>query len=172
MHVVEAPRIRRLCADLLRLPAAVRSIPGDVFKFFAAGERCRAAGAAGIFPFGLGRESHATADERVYLLYEMLAVVPRNAVLGVSLAGELRALLLHHAKPLLLRDLVFAEPESAAQRDLVLRLVAEAPLFVWIAAHHELARFAPNHLHRRSAREFDGLCVAKLRAFVAKGGSC
>ena len=96
------------------------------------------------------------------VLYEPLAVLPRDALHRTIIPLETRRILSHHTFPLPLRHLVLAEPIALRQRHAVLRLVILTSLLGFGAPHHERSGGDVDHLHFRAAGQGEGLRVARL----------
>src|SRR5581483_10553974 len=168
VHVVQAPGVGRVAADLRR-PLQRRPRLGPVVRLalevrllaaeLVAERRCRGGdGSAGVLPLGLRRQPGRPpcrqparlAGQLGQLLTEPLGLgeVHLDDRVVVPLAGRLLAgELADPPPPLALGDLVLARPEALRQPDLDLRFVRPPLQLVGRAAHRELPRRAPAELH-------------------------
>ena len=169
VHVVQPPRVRRVAADLRRLPdrrPLLRPVVRHALEVRLPGaqpvperRRGRRPRPTGVLPLSLGRQPELPPlRQRTVLLAEFGELGAERLGLGeghvphrqVVVLGQLRRRLprqpAHHPLPLPLRRLVLGRPEPLGQRHLDLLLVRPVVRLGLGAAHPERPGRAPAQL--------------------------
>src|SRR6266478_403448 len=135
VHVVETPGIRMKMPDRMDFLIRVTPVPGQPLKIICV--LGRGARAAGVFPFGFGRQ--AVGISIVGLIQtrdKLLRVVPGNELHRKIIAFEVRMLAAHDGFPFTLRHFVTSEEEIPANAYAVSWFFVGLSVF---RAHHETA---------------------------------
>ena len=154
MHIIEAPRIRLLSADLIgyaRIPFVPHIVARDTLIIPKA-PFCPRARAAGVFPLRLSRQIEvetrlfAQCPQERGLIHRIRGgplrtlgfaahIIIRDTLNRAyfTFRGELRRIRPHHAHPLFLRDLKESHIKRLGKRDFMVGIFL-------ILAHNERAR--------------------------------
>ncbi len=149
VHIMKTPLIGLFPAHRMQSARAVAGVPPHVVELACSGKWQMVAGAAGVFPLGLGGQSVEPTIRRTQPLAEGHRVAPGHPVHRqprIFRAGNGRQAT-HNATVLTASHLRSAEPERLGDVDEMYDFIQSESRFVVVTAHAESPGRHSNELH-------------------------